>query len=130
MKTTEEARKLATEIANTPTGDPSPAPWHVEPHEYDEGRSLGIFDAEGGEVCRILPPESCPEELKWDEVEREPFDIPSAHLIAAAPELLEACKALFSLVEPKSAIYKDPNVSEWCNIARAAIAKATKGAKK
>jgi hypothetical protein len=64
----------------------TPGPWHVEPEEWTEGRGSAIC-SKGG-IVAIIDPEVC----------MSAEDRANAHILAAAPELLEAAKdALESL---------------------------------
>lgn len=88
----------------------SPAPWRILPNPDWPERIMGIVDADNDEVvvtdCGVYPP-----------------DIEDAYLIAAAPELLEACVGMLSIFEDGAA-----RTGGWqgpfADRVRAAIAKA------
>jgi hypothetical protein len=86
----------------------TPEPWHIEPFQEDEGKSIAICKAGKGIIAVIPPPEDSPF-FTTDE------DHANARLIAAAPELLEALReakatigALSNDVDLFRENYRDP----------------------
>jgi hypothetical protein len=86
----------------------TPGPWVVYDDSNDGKTNRIEISARGKTVARIY--HSVPAE-----------DLPNARLIAAAPDLLEACKALEILFAP---LARDSTTASWIDKARAAIAKA------
>lgn len=88
----------------------TPGPWEAmiehNPHRYQ---------------IEIGSPEWCPLASAWDTNEES---VANAHLIAAAPELLEACKMLVEYWMTGAAVDGE---SESADRVRAAIRKATGG---
>src|SRR5262249_38306890 len=95
----------------------APGPWHAEPFKRDRGASIAICTKQQG-VLAIIPPLSNAHDKT--SALRDECDYPSAHLMAAAPELLEACKA--ALADYEAHI---PSATSIPAILRAAIANAT-----
>ena len=96
------------------TTETTPGPWHI-----DEARQItGTVTANGGhetrKICGV-----------WVDYKNRgnPIDTAQANarLIAAAPDLLEACRAIATLNEGQGRL----NMCEIAGMARAAIAKAT-----
>ncbi len=78
----------------------TPGPWTIRPRSgFDYGTT--VYDVP--EVCTNISNEQ------------------NARLISAAPDLLEACKALEILFAP---LARDSTTASWIDKARAAIAKA------
>lgn len=76
----------------------SPAPWKID-GEFDAGVNIGILDADGNEILGISPMDG--ENLdEWGDL-----SIANARLIAAAPDLLEACRTLFEDFAEAEACY-------------------------
>src|SRR5689334_19211469 len=61
----------------------TPGPWHVEAEEWTDGQGILICCKDAG--VALIDPD--------DEEGATPEDFANAHLIAAAPEMLEALKA-------------------------------------
>lgn len=93
----------------TQTGGHTPGPWEVIDHGYDHKniRLVGVSSSHGW-ICDIAEADDVPA-----------FRLADAHLIAAAPELLQCLETLLKMVEDG-----DYTTIEL-NSARAAIAKAT-----
>lgn len=97
-----------------------PAPWHWRPVFMVEvaGQMVpytALCDADD----RIL--------LSIPLYDRKPGDLPDtagAHLIAAAPDLLAACKALLNVLQGFGEAPSQADTDAACRVASAAIAKA------
>lgn len=98
----------------------TPGPWYIgrNMHPFSENFMKPTIGAEGREdAIAVLPSGDDPDEEG------------NAALIAAAPELLEACQALleyFDISEVYEAARRQAGL-DWLTIARAAIAKLEKG---
>ena len=95
----------------------TPGPWHVDHDQASHGEKLCIVDAEGDIIVRtpITLPES-PERAQ---------DQANADLLAAAPELLVACREVAEWLDLLKQNYPDmAGLIRGCQKARAAIAKA------
>lgn len=90
----------------------TPGPWSVEPDDRPNMEWNNHIAA--GEYMRICFMSHYPS--RQDEMEA------NAHLIAAAPDLLAACKAMFEWTKSRTDIHP---ADAW-EMARKAIAKATK----
>ena len=93
----------------------TPGPWGVE--HTDEKLWVGPMRAEGGKVADVVAP------IEWGRDYRPDFlskQEANAHLIASAPDLLQATVALYSLLAT-DARYEG---SECMDMARAAISRA------
>lgn len=71
----------------------TPGPWHIG--ETNPNFGPKVYDAQGNFISDVASARS----------DRIGNDIANAHLIAAAPELLEACEALLRLTPPENAPY-------------------------
>ena len=88
----------------------TPGPWTI--HADTDGWPLVMSGGVAGRIVANVNPQSCPDESSAPEFVEMPCEA-NARLIAAAPELLDACKAALSDDQP---------YIEKC---RTAIAKAT-----
>ena len=105
----------------------TPGKWHIativfnkpiEPHEalavWDETHGQKEDSILGRPICILSPIEKL-----------NPMDEANAHLISAAPELLEACQKAFDIVNGGYGS-RTPNETMLLGILRSAISKATK----
>lgn len=73
----------------------TPGPWEVQPNAWDQGASIAIVSpANGWKVAIIQYDEDIQivNDPDMETVKRHPQEMADAHLIAAAPDLLQACK--------------------------------------
>jgi hypothetical protein len=113
----------------TQTAEHTPAPWSVEPLQWDHGASIAIV-AKGQIICTIAP-ENEEDDPDMDTAKRGPHDEANAGLIAAAPKLLAACEhAAMSIHHPACKAPKGHPNKCTCHVGKAhdAIAKAKGGA--
>lgn len=112
------------------TTEYSPGPWHVEPLQWDRGASIAICNRQNG-VLAVIQPLNDAEDSQ--SALRDPCDLPNAHLMAAAPELLEALEEALreieywhsDMLEPEERAH--PGGNGWARVhdrGRAAIAQA------
>lgn len=73
----------------------APGPWHLEPLQSDQGASIAICGPDDYGVLATIQPLNADDEPDIHTAVREPYDDANARLIAAAPELLEALRAMF-----------------------------------
>jgi len=106
----------------------TPGPWFVADWSYDFGDDKFTIETRSPEVLRPGQSSVWPDGIakrKVGSTEEGSFDretnIANARLIAAAPELLEACKRL----EAEFGLALSKKTMESLHFARAAIAKAT-----
>lgn len=66
----------------------SPAPWAIEPLEWNEGGSICITG--GAEIIAVIPPMNEDDNPYWQTAQRHPHDLHNAALLAAAPQLFQA----------------------------------------
>jgi hypothetical protein len=123
----------------TTTTSHSPAPWSVEPLQWDHGASIAIVS--GGSVLCVIPPRNEDEEPDYHSAVRAPSDEANARLIAAAPELLAALETVLAAFDVMAADTEATTILadafgeqhanaaiEWRASACAAIASAKGGA--
>lgn len=94
----------------TKTAEPTPQPWELNIHRYPNGKLSGapyIYAPNGPDghrhICQPFLDEGAPQEIQ-DEQEA------NARLLAAAPDLLEACKSLVAHMwegRPKRNVRRD-----------------------
>ena len=91
----------------------TPGPWEIRPGRWSEGSPLHVSAEDGSRYITTITP-------------AENRDA-NAHLIAAAPELLAACQAMWKVSphNPKRAFEYDNEDFDAAQRAAAAIAKAT-----
>lgn len=99
-------------------------PWHYDGDGFDS-EAAKDFDTDGYIVMSMHPEdmyspicEVC-EHISSEEAEA------NARLIAAAPDLLEACELLLAVINHPSLQVSDSNLNKKRRIAMGAIAKAT-----
>lgn len=68
----------------------TPAPWWVEPLQWDHGASIAIVA--NGQIIATISPENEDEEPNMHTAKRGPHDEANARVIAAAPVLLKAAE--------------------------------------
>lgn len=100
----------------------TPGPWHVE--QGSDERDFIVADQTGNTVAE---PNACAYDFSELDPKVRRIDIAeakaNARLIAAAPELLVACRDLCDAI-PDETLTADPPLQCWVENARAAIAKA------
>jgi len=92
----------------------TPGPWAVEPRQWDHGASLAIVAPNNGYIVAIVPFDEdiqTVDEPDYETVKRHPDDVPNAHLIAAAPAMYEALKAIQEKISGADVLF-DPN-PQW-----------------
>lgn len=98
----------------------TPGPWKVIRGELGGTNDQMVYVVDANSKAVTLPIKiSWP--IKWDEGEQI---LANAHLIAAAPDLLEAAKNALSLIEQKPQSSMTEQAIQWEEELRAAIAKA------
>ena len=95
----------------------TPGPWKKEINDYD--RSLEITDRKGKPIANIYSGFLC---CEWDFIMTQEEEKANANLIAAAPDMYEALKELFKLLEGDKA--PKWRAIAFYDIAKKALAKA------
>ncbi len=105
----------------------TPGPWHFEPCNIgsEKNRYNPIVTHEGGNVARIFADVAMPG-LTSKAPDLETAEA-NARLIAAAPDLLEACKVTLKALDAEWGGEATDGDNTVRHAMRAAIAKATKG---
>lgn len=111
----------------------TPGPWTVQPCQWDQGASL-VICAASHVLAKIEPINDDGDEVDANNAVREPDDYANAALMAAAPDLLEACKQIVWKLSHNHADGIGPDAKTWpgtinrnditVKMAEAAIAKA------
>lgn len=105
----------------------TPGPWKVEPRQWDQGASLAIVAPHNGWIVAIVPFDEdiqTEDEPDMTTVKRHPDEEPNAHLIAAAPAMYEALKAVQDTLVGRGLISHDPEMNALFNLNAQAIALA------
>lgn len=103
----------------------SPGPWHLEPLQWDQGASIAICNKQHGVLAIIQPLNDAENEAS---ARRDACDVGNGHLMAAAPDLLEALNYLLEQTidqDLKSGVGLSEGEEDARQQALAAIAKAT-----
>jgi len=70
----------------------TPAPWHTEPLQSDQGASIAICGPGDYGILAVIGPKNADDEPDIHTAVREPFDEANARLIVASPDLLNALR--------------------------------------
>lgn len=77
----------------------TPGPYEVQPLQSSHGAELAIVATSAGWVVAVIgydPEIQTVDDPDYDTVVRYPQDVPNANLLAAAPDMLDACRAMLA----------------------------------